>query len=677
MILKKVRLVILLFLVLILASSISMASATQITVGKDLGNATINAAIANASDGDIILVKDGVYSENVVVDKQVTIISENGSANTIVQSALSNAAVFRISADDVQISGFNITGATNYNGIFIISASGCSISDNEINGNSNGIVLHDSNYNQISNNIFSANTNNGIHLQSSSHHNTISNNNVVDNNHRGIYLGSSNNNTLSGNIVSSNTDSGIYITGSDDTTFIGNTVNYNGNYGIYIRSSNNNHLLDNTASSNTYSGIYVESSEHNILTGNTADLNTYSGIQLQSSNCTVSDNTVNENNNGIFLRWGSNNLLSNNTADYNVYGIYLDSSGKNDLTENTAKNNYVGIKLWYSDSNTLSDNIVDINSRAGILLERADSNELRNNSAYNTTGDYEFYDLDNSEIAESIELTSSAEAYGIACRYSDNNELINNRAIGNEGYGFYSEDSENVIVNHLILTKVPTDVSFVTDSLIIGLIGSETSYVTPPMNGTNLNGYVTVIRSALIPSSVSLDYSELEDMDIDFFYNDSEMSEENESSVTLFMENETGWTEVQGTELNAIENYVSASISDSGIFGLFKDADNSEPVTPSEPTPTTKPSRSGSSSQRGNLTIRSPEETIGAPASEGEENVEAVFKSPAQSNETSTATEELPEEGTAEKEKNDFGYFYWIIGIAIVLALGIFIVKKK
>ena len=85
-------------LLLVLLSCIGTVHAANIIVGESLGNDTINAAITNATDGDIIIVSDGTYIENIVVNKEVTIRAENGSANTVVHAA-SPDHVFNITVD--------------------------------------------------------------------------------------------------------------------------------------------------------------------------------------------------------------------------------------------------------------------------------------------------------------------------------------------------------------------------------------------------------------------------------------------------------------------------------------------------------------------------------------------------------------------------------------------------
>jgi len=55
---------------------------------------TIQAAVDAASSGDTIIVRDGTYSENVDVNKSLTIQSENRADSTIVQAANPDDHVF-------------------------------------------------------------------------------------------------------------------------------------------------------------------------------------------------------------------------------------------------------------------------------------------------------------------------------------------------------------------------------------------------------------------------------------------------------------------------------------------------------------------------------------------------------------------------------------------------------
>jgi parallel beta-helix repeat protein len=146
--------------------------------------ATIQAAVNAASAGDIIIVRDGTYIENIKVDKNLTIRSENGPDSTIVRAEDPDDHVFEVTGDYVNISGFTVKGVTRW-----FSA---------------GISLYYADYCNISNNNCSNNWCAGIYLDESNN-NSISNNNCL-NNHYGIYLGHSNHNSMLNNDCSNNSD---------------------------------------------------------------------------------------------------------------------------------------------------------------------------------------------------------------------------------------------------------------------------------------------------------------------------------------------------------------------------------------------------------------------------------------------------------------------------------------
>ena len=146
----------------------------------------IQAAIDNAIAGETICVKDGTYTENVDVDTQLTIRSENGAASTTVNALYSNDHVFEVTADYVSISGFTVKGAIGSGeaGIWLGSNVGhCNIYDNNALDNNYGIYMTGSGYNMITSNTVSNNDGYGIRLSHSSN-NTISDNTALNN-----YLG--------------------------------------------------------------------------------------------------------------------------------------------------------------------------------------------------------------------------------------------------------------------------------------------------------------------------------------------------------------------------------------------------------------------------------------------------------------------------------------------------------
>ena len=242
------------------------------------GFAKIQDAVDSAADGDTVLVHDGTYNENVNVNKRLTIRSENGAASTTVQAANSTDHVFEVTVDYVNISGFNVTGATGGDeaGIYLGSANHCNVSDNTASNNTVGIYLSESGNNNITSNTASNNTV-GICLSESGNNNITSN--TASDNFAGIGLDHSDYNSISSNTASANNRAGIGLQYSNYNTIASNTASTNNEYGIGLDHSDYNNISDNTASNNGY-GIHLPYSDNNELTSNTVNSNNDYGIYL-------------------------------------------------------------------------------------------------------------------------------------------------------------------------------------------------------------------------------------------------------------------------------------------------------------------------------------------------------------------------------------------------------------
>jgi parallel beta-helix repeat protein len=210
---------------------------------------TIQEAINNATSGDVIFVRAGIYYERVIVNKSVSLVGEDRDS-TIIDGRNETGSVISIKANQVSIKGFTIRGSPTDSGILVDFSSGNEISHNTITNNNYGISLYSSGDNVISSNNISSNSNDGIFFYLSS--DNVVSGNTISNNDDGIYLLFSGDNVVSGNTIFSNNNYGISLYYSTNNVVSGNTIFSNNNYGIYLALYSNNNAIYRNNFNNTY-----------------------------------------------------------------------------------------------------------------------------------------------------------------------------------------------------------------------------------------------------------------------------------------------------------------------------------------------------------------------------------------------------------------------------------------
>lgn len=241
---KLIENICLIFL-LLLGIVVGQASGAVINVNSNGGdnNTSIQNAINNAQNGDTILVNPGVYQENVKVNKEVTITtnneqSENG-VRTYVIGAVPGDHVFSVNANNVTIEGFYISGSSpeegTQSGIYLEGVQNCSLANNALVFNSIGISLNNAWNNYLDSNFVTIGDK-GIAFANAGQ-NTVSNNLVLANS-LGIALNNSVNNTLTGNLISKN-DFGLSGAGAQNNTITANSIYLNGIGAQFTQSANN------------------------------------------------------------------------------------------------------------------------------------------------------------------------------------------------------------------------------------------------------------------------------------------------------------------------------------------------------------------------------------------------------------------------------------------------------
>jgi len=228
---------------------------------------TIQEAINTASLGDTVYVYNGTYSENLVLNKTVTLVGENRS--TTILDGQGVGTVVSIRANDVYINGFTIRGSgperLKDTGIYLNSSRNIVITGNILTNNTSGVWLEKALNNAIDENVIANSTVHGIYLGNSSS-NAFSGNTIVNSDY-GIWLERfSNKNAIRRNTVMGNSMGISLGWKSEGNTVYDNIVTENDD-GVYLSLSFNNYIYEN-AIENNVAGIHSINSDRTIICRN-------------------------------------------------------------------------------------------------------------------------------------------------------------------------------------------------------------------------------------------------------------------------------------------------------------------------------------------------------------------------------------------------------------------------
>jgi len=231
---------------LVPSSNITKTSENSSLFKKNFGS--IQEAINKAEVGSTVYVPAGLYFEQVIVNKTISLVGEN--ASTTIIDGDNSGTVVTITADNVTLANFTVRNSGwgwTRNGIYVYKADNCLIKNNilvnnchnirlncsknsrvlgnVVNGDGYGIRLINSlNCTAIGNNVSSCIG--GIHLQNAT--NCIVKKNCLVENSQGIRMYSPcTYNIITENLVYNNTYDGMITTMPENVTFHNNVIFHN------------------------------------------------------------------------------------------------------------------------------------------------------------------------------------------------------------------------------------------------------------------------------------------------------------------------------------------------------------------------------------------------------------------------------------------------------------------
>lgn len=351
---------------------------TDIFVPDDY--ARIQWAINNASEGDIIHVRAGTYSENLVVNKSISLIGEGLDASVI--DGQGKGTLISVNATGVRVSGFTLQNSTT--GIWLSGANNIEIQQNNLRSNQYGIRLSDSR-----NSVFTENTVDdsimfGMVFDKSG--NTTMRNNHFSGRRYGLRVDGLSIDDFLNDVDTSNTvnDKPVYYLINQRNRVIDSSVYSSLGYLALVNSTNI--TLKDLSVMYSGQGILLAYTNDSIISKVTATGN-WNGIEIQhSSNVTVSECNTNSNGDfGVKFVRSTNGTIVKNEADNNGWaGIGVFTSSDFTVTRNVVKNNIYGLDFVYSNNSLVTlNNAINTRDKYSIAVYYSNSNLIYHNNFYN------------------------------------------------------------------------------------------------------------------------------------------------------------------------------------------------------------------------------------------------------------------------------------------------------
>jgi parallel beta-helix repeat protein len=415
---------------------------------------TIQKAIdaSQTSNGHTIEVKADTYYENVVVDKDLTIIGEDPNTTIIDGNHISTKNVVTIETATATISGFTIQHGPR-SGIKVhLSPPGVTIIGNIITHNFVGISIEDYTQNvQIVDNVLA--------------------------NQYGIYLKNTENNIINSNIMSDN-GYAITLSQSDGNTIKENTISNSG-YSIYVGSSSDNNVIHHNNFINSTSGPVSSGSNNAWDDGYPSGGNywsDYNGTDLYSGpyqNETGSDGIgdtpyvidANDQDNYPLIRpWGSIRNIDTGLIYLTIQKAIDASQTSNGHTIEVKAGTYyenvvVDKSLTLIGENT-STTIIDGSGTGNVVTVQANSSSIRRFTIQN--GQYGIYVKQNSNIYIDNNTVSNNQGgiclwRSINCSVSSNTVSNNRDIVSGPGIMIYNYMPGLGVGNHAVTDNIVID----------------------------------------------------------------------------------------------------------------------------------------------------------------------------------------------------------------------------
>jgi len=439
---------------------------------------TIQEAVVAASNGDTVYIKPGVYNEEVILNKSLTLMPLTGESEAIILKGDGKETGITITADGCSLQGLTLqdfTGTAIY-----VQSSRNSIKDNVFKNANPAILVRGSHENTITENTI-MDSQGAVALWDNSTDNQVSENDILGCNVSIIVREAAKNRILRNKI--SDAYWGIWLDNAGDCQIESNDIQSK-RYGMWVLNSSNinifqNKVLTGSPASDMTQGINLANTSGTTLQDNAINDVAFGLLISSSKNNKLMDNRVLRSINAVFIKDSDMQELKNNSIIATEYGIRMENSTRNTLRQNKIEDCTVGFDLGTSRQNDISENNISgitdtamqiisssentltsnqiADSSKGIILLDSAANQLAANRFQNVEWSLYIEAETKEGFNNSIDESNVVDYVPIIYLFGRHGEMIQDRDIAHLTLAY----CENVTVKN---TAVTNDAVFLFDS---------------------------------------------------------------------------------------------------------------------------------------------------------------------------------------------------------------------
>lgn len=344
---------------------------------------TIQEAVVAANNGDTIYVKPGIYNEEVILNKSLTLMPLLGESGPIILNGDGLETGITISSDGCSLEGLTLQ---NYTGsaVYVLS-DGNTITKNVFEDASPAVLAHGSNNNSINENLIKK-CQGGVALRDNCDGNIIQKNEMVGCN-ISMFLGDARENSILGNKIS-DTYWGIWLDHTSNIEINGNEI-ASKNYGILLFNSSSINVTDcrvqiEDKDAVTTRGIFLANTSGIKLQRNEIHGGAIGFGILKSQDNKLADNTIAGSANAIFIQDTNGQEIESNRITEVDYGMRLDNSSQNSIRQNIVENSTIGFDIGASQENTVTENQISNTEDTAVQITSSSENSFQANRITNS-----------------------------------------------------------------------------------------------------------------------------------------------------------------------------------------------------------------------------------------------------------------------------------------------------